>query len=177
MRDNDFVMRIKNILSTAAFVIAFISSAFIAAVFTPQTAASLVAPPAAYDRATAQNITRFLQRDIQNGYERNDSSYSYKDDSALSSPYVAKRASAVSEYSDASGAMEYNHLPQDFQLAWLKHMRAWHKYADFLQKAKAERTSYAEISRLENQYNQDINTTWFEVLRIGRTYGSFVSEY
>ena len=167
-----FAMRVRNILSIAAFIVAFTVSAAIASVFTPSSSTGLAQPSA--DRSTARNIYRFLQRDIQNGDERDRSAYGYGMErrGALASPNVIIRAQAVAEYSEASGAMNYESLPQDFQLAWLKHMRAWHNYSDFLQKARTERMSYDDVRRLENQYNREINQTWFEVLRIAQRYGS-----
>lgn len=165
-------MRVKNILSLIAFIAAFTFSAALASVFTPRTSGNFVQP--SFDRTTAQNISRFLQQDIRNGEDRNHQvtgGVAY-----LQSPYLLKRAQAVSEYSEASGSMDFSHLPQDFQLAWLKHMRAWHNYADFLQKSKTQNVNSAEMNQLENQYNREINLTWYEVLRVGGRYGATVRE-
>jgi hypothetical protein len=175
MRDNKFVMRIKNILSFIAFGTAFIISAAFATALAPRTAETYV--PSTYSRTNGQSISRFLQQDIRNGQDRNRQVYRYDDSSSLSSPYLVKRAQAVSDYSEASAAMDFNHLPQDFQLAWLKHMRAWHNYADFLQKAKTQEMSYGEISQLENQFNREINLTWYDTLRVAGRYGAVVNEY
>jgi hypothetical protein len=166
-------MRVKNILSVVAFIAAFGFSAVLATVLDPRPAASFIQP--SFDRTTAQNITSFLEQDIQNGQDRNHQVYRADEDYSLSSPYIVKRAQAVSEYAEESGSMDFSYLPQDFQLAWMKHMRAWHNYSDFLQKVKTQRMSSSEINQLENQYNREINLTWFEVLRVGNRYGADVS--
>ena len=176
MRDNNCAMRVKSILSFIAFIAAFGISVTLVAVLFGTTPSKLQVVRLQSDGDTRQNITRFLQQDIRNGQDRNREVYRFEDGSSLTSPYLVNRARAVTEYAAESGAMDDSHLPKDFQLAWLKHMRAWHNYADFLQKAKTDRMSYAEIHQLENQFNQEINSTWYEVLRVGGTYGAFVSE-
>lgn len=153
-------MRVKKILSLIAFI----------AAFTFSTALS-------FDENTAQNISLFLQQDISNGQDRNLEASRFDGDLSLSSTFLARRARAVSEYSEASGSMDAGNLPKDFQLAWLKHMRAWHNYADFLEKAKTQRMNPGEMYQLERQYNREINLTWYEVLRVGGEYGATVEEY
>ena len=177
-------MRIKTILSLTTFAIAFIVSAAVAAVFSPSQVEN-VAPltfdttvtVAPYNKTTAQIITRFLEQDIRNGNDRNREDYSFEEDATLSSRNIVKRAKAVSEYANESASMDDSVLPQDVQLAWLKHMRAWHNYSDFLQNAKMQKMSYSETSRLENQYNREINTTWYEVLRVAARHGAVVEDF
>src|SRR5438128_1687369 len=105
MRDNNFAMRVKNILSIIAFATAFTISAALATAIQPRSNENFVR--LSFNKTTAQNISRFLQQDIQNGQDRNRESYRFDDESSLSSPYLVKRAKAVSEYSEASGAMDF----------------------------------------------------------------------
>lgn len=177
-------MRIKTILSLITFAAAFIVSVAVAAVFSPynnenvgQLSFDETISVLQSDKATARTITRFLEQDIQNGHHRNTESYHFEEDASLSSLNIVKRAKAVSEYANESAAMDESQLPQDVQLAWLKHMRAWHKYADFLQNAKMQKMRGSEIDQLENQYNREINLTWYEVLRVSRRYGAVVRDY
>lgn len=168
-------MRIKSILSLIAFAAAFAFSVALAALTTDGS--SNAAQPQTFklqtDEAVRWKITRFLERDIENGHRRDRSVYGFEDYS-MSSPNIFKRAEAVKDYSDESGAMDFDRMPQDFQLAWLKHMRAWHNYSDFLQKARTEKMRYSEIRRMEDQYNREINSTWYQVLSVGRSYGATI---
>ncbi len=45
---------------------------------------------------------------------------------------------------------------------------------DFLQKAKTRNMSYSEINRIERQYNSEINTTWYETLRVAGAHGAVI---
>lgn len=176
MRDNSLAMRVKSILSLIAFVAAFALSVALVALTTENSSSQYQIAVFQADGATQRNITRFLAQDISNGVQRERRVYRYEDGASMTSPFLARRAEAVSDYAETSGAMDYNNLPQDFQLAWLKHMRAWHNYSDFLQKAKTQNLSYSEINRLENQYNRDINLTWFETLRVAGKYGAEIPD-
>jgi hypothetical protein len=172
MRDNSFAMRIKNVLSLIAFAAAFAVSVALVALTTGTTQAKTQVALFQADYTTRTSITAFLEQDISNGHQRNHRVYRYEDGASLSSPYLLQRAQAVSDYSEVSGSMDFNHLPSEFQLAWLKHMRAWHNYADFLQKNKTRNMNSAEFYRLENQYNREINLTWYETLRVASRFGA-----
>ena len=174
-------MRFKNILSIIAFVAAFGISVTLAALTADNSQSQFQFVRLQSNDSTRQNITRFLQQDIRNGHKQNpvvyrDGIYSFENRLSPSTPYIVKRAMAVSDYVAASSAMDESNLPQDFQIAWLKHMRAWHNYADFLQQAKSQKMGYTEIKQLERRYNREINSTWDEVLRVGARYGAFVDE-
>ena len=112
-------MRIKSILSLIAFAAAFAFSVALVALTTDTGAAQFKTFKLQTDDATRWNITRFLERDIQNGHRRDSTVYGF-DDSSMSSPNIIKRAEAVTAYANESGAMDFNQMPQDFQLAWLK---------------------------------------------------------
>ncbi len=152
-------MRIKTIASLIAFALTFTFSVALAGVNT--------------DKGTRQNISQFLQNDIRNGLVRDSKLSTFLDSSSYSSMNTAKRSAVVSEYSDASAALDSTNLPQDFQLVWLKHMRAWHNYADFLQKSRGAMSGDA-VNRLEYKYDREITVTWYEVLRVGAKYGATV---
>ncbi|CAN5342666.1 hypothetical protein BH10ACI1_BH10ACI1_09910 [soil metagenome] len=113
-------------------------------------------------------IYSLLRRDISNGQERDEATgYSIED-----------HANSVAQYADESGSMDVSDLPQDFQIAWHKHMNAWHNYSDFLNDLKessADQTvDKTDVMTLDNHYTDEINRTWFEVLRIGRSYGAVI---
>jgi hypothetical protein len=181
MRDNKFAMRIKNILSLITFAVAFTVSVAVAAVFSPSVNENIVpltfdypAPARQFNKTTADHITRFLEQDIQNGTQRHHEIYGFGDNTSIVRRDISKRAKAISEYANESAAMDDTRLPQDVQLAWLKHMRAWHKYADFFQNAERQKLSYTEIRQMEDQYSHEINQTWYEVLRLAERHGAFV---
>ncbi len=152
-------MRIKTIASLITFALCFTFSIALAGVNT--------------NKATGQNISQFLQNDIRNGQVRDSQLGTFIDNPSFSSTNIAERATTVSVYADASAAMDSTKLPQDFQLAWLKHMRAWHNYTDFLQKPRSAMNSEA-VNQLEYKHNHEIKVTWYEVLRVGSKYGASV---
>jgi predicted N-acyltransferase len=82
------------------------------------------------------------------------------------------------QYADKSGSMEADGLPQDFQIAWREHMKAWRDYADFLNEMKnssaRKMLSEEKLDALETKHSAEITNTWQEVLRIGRNYGAEV---
>lgn len=185
-------MRSKTILSIAAFIVAFAFSTAFAGLFIAKSAyQSVLTVPASYNRQpnscfknrgryTADKIEVFISQDISNGSERSQRIFTIDGDyrPAFMSSSFAEYADAVAEYADASGEMDESALPQDFQIAWRDHMKAWRDYADYLDAMKS-RSARRELSPrdayvAESHYGSDIDTTWYEVLRIGRTYGAEV---
>ena len=67
-------------------------------------------------------------------------------------------------------------LPQEFHIAWNKHMKAWRDYADFLDRMKNSsirmKMSGEKLSDFNNEYNSEINSTWSEVLSVADEYGA-----
>jgi hypothetical protein len=67
-------------------------------------------------------------------------------------------------------------LPQEFQTAWRAHMKAWHDYANFLDGLKDSsitlKTDKENFDNLEDFYNNEINSTWYEVLSVADDNGS-----
>ncbi|MCA1624301.1 MAG: hypothetical protein LC768_17595 [Acidobacteria bacterium] len=124
-----------------------------------------------FEKTFDKEILVLLQQDKENGEERNTNelNLSLVDKSF---PSLSAKSEIVSEYAEKSGGINDGGFPQDFQVAWRKHMKAWANYSDFLQKSERAGLGTKDIKRLEIQYARDINWTWFEVLRIGRTYGA-----
>ncbi len=187
-------MKIKNILSIAAFSVAFIVSTAFAGLFVDKSEIQpVIAPASGYNaRATscfghrnksaaAEKIAGLLKQDIRNGYDRDGKLYRL--DSGYVSPFSSSSFAAYSavtdEYADESGSIEDDRLPREFQTAWRAHMKAWRDYADFLENMKDStvRTTLGEESfnNLGSAYNTEISRTWFEVLRVADQYGAKIN--
>lgn len=152
----------RTITALLAFVATFIFSAGLVRIIFPAPVVKYVYTERSrtFERRSSNEIEAFLLRDIRNGEERQD--YRYADD----------YAGEVMDYWKASSSMDASRFPQDFQDAWRVHMQAWGDYAKYLQDKKASKSNYS--CGLEKRYNAEINRTWEEVLRIGRTYGAYV---
>jgi hypothetical protein len=142
-----------------AFVATFIFSAGLVRIIFPAPVVKYVYAerPRTFERSS-NDIESFLLRDISNG------------DTRMDSKYADNYPDAVMDYWKASSSMDASRFPQDFQNAWRLHMQAWGDYAEYLQTEKAAKNR--KSGGLEKQYNAEINRTWEEVLRLGRTYGS-----
>jgi hypothetical protein len=183
-------MRVKSILSIIAFIAAFGLSVLLVGV--PQYNFNSKYRKSSDWRNARQSITILLQQDIDNGYLRNQK-IKYLDKRAKHSNSgfdISPYADATAEYVDASERISMRGLPRDFRAAWREHMRAWRDHADFLESQKESGVKYTINNREVVQYsfNRDderlyrmqiekINSTWYEVLRIGRKYGAYVEEY
>lgn len=176
-------MRIKNILSIAAFSVAFIFSTAFAGLFIDKSENLLNQTVRfGYDRkskgATAEKITAILEQDDRSGYVRDRELYRigllYV--SPFKSPSFERYADATGEYADESGSIEDDRLPQEFQTAWRAHMKAWRDYADFLENSKSAdvRAEMGEktFKTMSNKYNTNINLTWYAVLHLAAKNGS-----
>lgn len=190
MSDNSFVMRVKTILSTAAFVIAFVFSTAFASLFIKDNVYELVpVVPTTYNRThtscfknrgnnTANKIETLLKQDDL--YGRDLDRKLFQIDRGLVSPFTSSSyseyADGVTEYADQSGNLSTNDLPKDFQIAWNAHMKAWRDYADFLDRMKSSsaraRMDKENLGSFEDEYNNEINSTWYEVLRVADEYGA-----
>lgn len=148
------------ITALAAFVAAFIFSAGLVRIILPAPVVSYVYTEGPRVGAYASSIEEFVSRDEMNGTTRLD----YRNSEAY--------AQAVMNYWKTSSSMDASRFPQDFQNAWRTHMQAWKSYADYLEVKQNSKSSYS--CGLEKQYNAEINRTWEEVLRIGRSYGAKV---
>ena len=77
----------------------------------------------------ATAIYSFLQRDISNGRERDVRSFGEDNDQKYS---LKTHSDSVAQYVEAMNALDANEFPQNFQIAWNKHVDAWQDYSEFL---------------------------------------------
>lgn len=189
MRDNRFAMRSKNILSIAAFTVAFLLSTAFAGLFIVKS--DYVQSNYTFKQTSCfrshshktyvtDKIEKIIRQDESNGDERDRKIY--QADVDFRSPFVSASfsdyAEVVSEYVDSSESLSYEDTPRDFQKAWRKHMSVWRDYSDFLNTMKNSSTrsklGETKVSELESNYSSDISSTWSEVLSVGRSYGAEV---
>jgi hypothetical protein len=171
LRHNNIAMRSKHIAALITFFATFAFSAFIALLFAapklmevPPVVTTFEVKTYKHNRCgTAYKIKEFLERDKQNGLARRNAD----DVSDLS-----ERAELTTEYAFTSSSMDASGFPRDFQRAWNKHMQAWKNHADFLRKESNKRTVSEDFDGLEADNVSEINSTWREVLNIGREYGA-----
>ncbi len=139
-----------------------------------------VKPTYSYSRHNCQQkqqhtnaIYSFLQRDINNGRDRDRRSFN---DFSEESYSIATHADSVSQYVEESGSMDVSGFPRDFQIAWNKHMDAWQNYAEFLnaKKNSSKRLTKEDFQNFDERYTDEINETWYEVLRIGKNHGAYI---
>ena len=173
-------MRSKNILSIVAFVAAFGLSTAFASLFISQNTYSSGYLRAEQNTATAEAITAFILEDYANGYTRDERIHDLRvsNPSDVNSVAFADYAEAIEGYVDDSSNMNADDLPLDFVMAWRKHIKAWRDYSNFLNQSAdiSGRTacSLRKFKTNDRMLNSEINRTWYEVLRIGRGYGSDV---
>jgi hypothetical protein len=141
-------MNTKHITALVTFALTFAVSVTVAGFFQVKVNGS-----------TATKITQVLTQDIQNGSTRG---YYYKES-------ISEIALKTQDYVDASQSIETEGLPDDFQAAWNRHMRAWRNHSNFLNSL-----DYVDSNAVErDNYNtNEINRTWWEVLRIARKHGA-----
>lgn len=189
-------MRIKNILSIAAFVTTFALSAAFAGLFIAKptltqtyTISSTDSTPTYTAKSycnlkrkssTAVAIADLIANDHANGDARSDANYDI-DESYPPSPTTAGfkiYANNVEKYVNASSSMSTSNLPPDFKTAWREHMKAWRDYSNFLNKTvKSSDKRFLDrdgFEEAETPYNHEISRTWAEVLEIGNSYGADV---
>lgn len=185
-------MRSKTILSIAAFIVAFAFSTAFAGLFIAKSAyQSVLDAPANYNRQpnscftkrgryTADKIEVFISQDISNGDERDRQLFNIDRDfrPAFMSSSLPEYADTITEYVDASSRLDETVMPHEFQVAWHAHMKAWRDYADYLETLKSSsaraRLSDKDAYEAANRFGSDIDNTWYEVLRVGRSYGAEV---
>lgn len=186
-------MRSKTILSIAAFIVAFVLSSAFASLFISKSEpfSSVVVTPGYNSKKTscfknrgnkhaANKIETIVSQDVSHGGDRDRKIYQIGEGyrPSYSSSSFPEYVEAVSEYVTSSENLSYENTPRDFQTAWLKHMKAWRDYSNFLDKMKSSSArahfSETEIYELEAGYSADINSTWYEVLHVGHSYGAEV---
>ena len=183
MSDNKIVMRSKALLSIVAFFTAF----GISVALTPQAAKSTFTAPyvktCSARSETARRITNLLEQDIANGQARDNKVNVFKESEFSRQKFAVKYAAAVSDYAYASNSIDDSDLPSDFRAAWREHMQVWKEHSDFLN----ERTGYSPktygygsgsgngySSKTYSDQNREISRTWYEVLRLARTYDAYI---
>jgi len=91
---------------------------------------------------------------------------------------IENHADSVANYVDEAYRMDVTDLPQDFQIAWQIHIAAWRDYSNYLNELKnspeTEKSDHRDFIFSENRYNNEINRSWYEVLRKGRIHGADV---
>lgn len=188
-------MRSKTILSIAAFIVAFAFSTAFAGLFIDKSEyqSVLTVPVVSYNerqptscfkkrgRYTADKIEVFISQDVSNGRERDRQLYEIDRDyrPSFMSKSFSDYSDTINEYVDESNALDETALPQEFQDAWRAHLKAWRDYANFLKAMKtpsgSENLNDKSVYELEHHFNAEINSTWYEVLRVGKTYGAEVN--
>ena len=186
-------MRSKNILSIAAFIIAFSGSVVLASLFVTKTVQT-IPTFSDYSRstscwksrsnsrqsATAKKITAFINEDEANGYERDRklSRVGKNFRPAFEGSTYSDYAVTIEEYVDDMNDLDASRLPGDFQTAWREHLKAWQDYSEFLEEMKSSsvRRSFEleELLHTDNLHSVEINQTWNNVLEIGRSHGANV---
>lgn len=186
-------MRIKNILSIAAFVTTFALSAAFASLFIVKplnTETYTIVSKPSYTAKSYCNLKRksaaavaiadLIANDHINGDARSNANYKI-DEGYSPSPTTAGfkiYANNVEKYVNASSSMSTTNLPKDFKAAWREHLKAWRNYSNFLNRTAVssdkrilDRDSFDEA---EIPYNSEISRTWAEVIEIGNSYGADV---
>ncbi|MDQ3801784.1 MAG: hypothetical protein M3384_20355 [Acidobacteriota bacterium] len=179
-------MRSKAVLSIIAFLLAF----GISLAVTPRQSRTSVAPYVKKGCATsetARRITNLLKQDIENGRTRTRRINGFTGGEADYSPqlgrqaYFANYTNATNEYADASASIGDWDLPGDFKAAWRAHMQAWRERADFLKQVREDSLKHRSSSSGDgyafprdeySRQSREISATWYEVLRIARTYNA-----
>jgi hypothetical protein len=184
-------MRSKNILSAAAFVLAFALSAAFASLFITKTQTVSEYVPVSGHKSTscfkdrnnsaaADKIAALIREDRSNGRDRDGKTFDVGEDlrPPFDSPKFPAYARAVEQYVNESSSMRTSDLPSDFQAEWREHMRAWRDYSEFLNRMKKPSNQSAwsdeELENTDDFHSREITRTWQAVLRTGRSHGADV---
>lgn len=165
------------ILGIIAFTITFgLSTGLVGILFGfPQAEAKPFSYKKKYTTAYKYKIKKLLRKDVRNGDLRNikvNRLYA-KEGSYSSLYYKDEYRKVINDYYIKSSSMNDSFLPEDFKYAWREHMNAWKKQAEYLNSLQDE--SYEDgiesnVRRYSDNTNE-INRTWFQVLRIAKRYG------
>ena len=158
-------MKTKHILALVTFVATFVFSASLVALLFPKVVSQTrnVVVNRGCTTPTAQRISQLLQNDINNGAVRRDWESNQRSLAARTEDYVS-----------ASERLSYEDLPMDFQIAWQKHMQAWRKQANLYNTLDSDEFDNESTSRMSSRNTDEINRTWYEVLRIARQNGAMI---
>jgi hypothetical protein len=188
-------MRSKNILSIAAFIVAFAFSTAFAGLFIDKSEyqSVLTVPVVSYNERqptscfkkkrggyTAEKIEVFISQDNSIGREHQqiNARIDRQELPLLKSPLFAEYKNSVAEYVEASGSMDETTMPHDFQTAWRAHTKAWSDFSNFLDSMKSGSVrgnlSDEDAYEMEKHFSAEIAATYSEVLRVGRNHGAQV---
>jgi hypothetical protein len=187
-------MRSKNILSIAAFIVAFAFSTAFAGLFVAKSEyqSVLTVPVVSYSerqptscfkkrgRYTAEKIEVFISQDNSIGIEHQqiNARIARQELPLLKSPLFAEYKNSVAEYVEASSSMDESTMPHEFQTAWRAHTKAWSDFSDFLDSMKSGAVrgdlSDNDAYEMEKHFSTEIAVTYNEVLRVGRNHGAQV---
>ncbi len=175
MRHNSDTM-LKSTISIVAFTLTFgFSVVLVGLLFGfPQTSFDdLQTSQSRNFDQSAYDIFRLISQDELNGTMR-DSSVIKMDLSKQDKTAIAKYSKQVDRYLIKSTSIDDSNLPSDFRAAWHEHMNAWENYSEFLNERFESTTmiSNEEFNKSEKKFDEEISRTWFETLRIARTYGA-----
>ncbi|MEP6923386.1 MAG: hypothetical protein ABI954_02885 [Pyrinomonadaceae bacterium] len=170
-------MKTKIITAIIAFAATFLTSAALTGLFVGNRVPPATTIYRIIDAQTQQKILTLLRQDINNGEERfgklSQIEYYSEPFSTASLPVYSK---AVSEYQTKSASMDDADLPSDFQAAWRQHMKAWRDHGILVEQLKKsaenENMSVDEIYEELRDQSNDINRTWYKVLRIASKYNA-----
>lgn len=169
----------KIILGIIAFTLTFgFSAGLVGLLFGfPQPEVKPFAYNKKYNSVHSDKIQRLLTKDIGNGDLRNQEIYKLEtnNNGFASSIYKAKYRSVINDYYVKSSSINDSNLPEDFKYAWREHMNAWKKQAQYLDSLQEDKEGFAEdIDLAVKNYSDntnEINSTWYQVLRIADRYG------
>lgn len=123
-----------------------------------------------YDQ-TRYKIERLINQDIRNG-ERRDSMIRRFERKSSEKMTISEYSVFVKRYVDKSERLNDSGLPAEFQESWREHMKAWRDYSNFLNKQKYGSFSNVEFNDYDIEFNNEINRTWYNTLRIGESHGA-----
>ena len=160
-------MKLKHIAALLTFLLTFgMTTALLGLVGIKHVSRTTNVQP---QSESQRQMLNFLQQDISNGQRRFAKIARYNDDETLKN-----EAAAVSDYSNESGSMNDENLPADLQAAWRKHQQAWRVHAEYLQEqAKLKDVDEDELEARWQEQSDEINRTWFTVLKIAGKYGVY----
>jgi hypothetical protein len=181
MRDNIFTMKIKSILSIAAFSSAFIVSTFLAGLFFDKSDNQLNLVPAVseyqlpdYLQSNSSELQKriwlFLDEERENGLAMGTELRS------KTAVVVVNEQTATVNLAIKMNRMNDSEMPLDFQMAWENHRAAWNEQARFLSRAVKNGNRQALdrdlITDYRNNY-QEVNRTYFVLLNTAEKYGVY----
>jgi hypothetical protein len=187
-------MRSKNILSIAAFIVAFAFSTAFAGLFVAKSEyqSVLTVPVVSYSerqptscfkkrgRYTAEKIEVFISQDNSIGSEHQqiNARIARQELPLLKSPLFAEYKNSVAEYVEASSSMDETQCRTNFKLHGALTPKRGAIFPTFLDSMKSGAVrgdlSDNDAYEMEKHFSTEIAVTYNEVLRVGRNHGAQV---